>query len=156
MSSYTDVEWANGQVLTETKLDQMQENLDYVRDSMRGRTVANQASKIEFFQTGTQDWSLRVNVGANEWTSTLITSSSYGELAGIKNKNIGTLTDGVAYLLAFVAVSGFVTVQLGGATFVASADANFLSIFAEVRIGATNQAAIRGYTAIVTRDNEGF
>lgn len=156
--AYVDREWSNGDVPTAVKGNGMQDNLDYVREVLRGRIAAQEATAVEMPVASTTDWDIRVNIGALEWTSSSVTSTGYVELAGLKNKDISTLTDGVAYLLTIsgVSVGGAVTRYLAS-TYVAHADGNFLSVFGEARkASASHLAELRGYTAIVTRDDEGF
>ena len=154
--AWLDVEWANGDTPTAAKGNQMQDNLDYVREALRGQIVAQEATNLEAASMSTANWAVRVNIGALEWTSSSITGTSFAELAGLKNQDISTLTNGVAYLLTVTAEGNSATALLLSSTYVAHADGDFLSIFGEVRKGATDLASLRGYTAIVTRDDEGF
>ncbi len=156
--AWADVEWSNGDTPTETKGDQMQANLDYIREVLRGQTVAQEACNVESSAMSTSDWNLRVNVGPLEWTSDLIASTTFAEVNGLRNKDISSLTTGVAYLLTITAVGNSQQQQLLATTYIAHDDGNYLTICGKVRAAdpGTPLASIMGYTALVTRDNEGF
>jgi len=156
--AWLDVEWTNGDTPTSTKANQMDDNLDYVRESARGWTVAQEAGYVEASGMGAFDWSLVVAVGGLEFTSSLITGG-YADVAGLLNLDISSLTAGVAYQLAVSAkiTGGSIITELMAFTFVPRVDMSYLSIFGECTKGSGgNLAAVRGFTAIATRDNEGF
>ncbi len=156
--AYLDVEWANQDVPTQTKGQQMDDNLDYVREVMRGRVVAQEAANVEFSVMGPDNWNLRLDVGPLSFTSSTVTSLSFVEVGGLKNLDVSSLVAGNAYKLTAVAVVGGDTQELGSTTFFATADLVFLSVFGQVREADPGSpfASMRGYAVILTRDNEGF
>ena len=88
--------------------------------------------------------------------SATISSGTYGDVSGLANLDISTLVAGVPYTLAITGVQGSDEVLMASSTYFATEDLDFLTIFGQVRRGSAGIAALRGYTALVTRDNEGF
>jgi len=79
VSSWLDVEWSSGDTPTETKLDQMQENLDYLRDELEYRQLA--CSGWSYGSQGRRSgndatWEWRVKIQGHSATSTARTFNS--------------------------------------------------------------------------------
>jgi hypothetical protein len=156
--AWADVEWSNLDVPTRDKGQQMDDNLDYVREVIRWRTLAQNAGVAEivegqyFF-----NWQLQLRVGTLSWNSATITAASWAEVTGLRNKDASALTDGGVYVLQAVAVSTTFAGHeelLASTRFRKTPDCDHLSVFAE-GVGDTSPS-LRGYTVLGTRDNEGF
>ena len=96
MSDWLDVEWTNGDVLTETKLDQMQENADYLRERvLRVRPIVNfwygnhLGSGAVY---GTPLARLRILIGATEIVSEEFTSATAVYKTSINN-SLASISD---------------------------------------------------------------
>lgn len=155
--AYVDVEWSHNDTPTEAKLDQMQANLDYVRDVGRGRMVLQEAAPIiDFNIDGSGSALIRVVVGSQSWDSDPIVGAA-ADLGGIKNKSLVGLSGfpPAAILVSFVGNGGSPIKQKLVGQFFKYDDAKFLSVFATVAADS-NHIQMYGFTIITTRDNEGF
>lgn len=164
--AWADVEWSNGDTPTEAKFDQMVDNADYLRDALRGRCIMHAARAIETDWNvvfgGGEDRAVRVTVGPYEFISDVYSvSSPTGFISGLQNLDVsGLAASGVyAMTVGFIVVGIYDTYILDLATgwFLATADTNYLSCFGTFSPGGGGAFSyLKGFTAIVTRDNESF
>ena len=126
---YTDVEFTNGQVVTEGELDTVMGNVDYVRDEIKWRV----AGTIPFwgFVSGAANWRLIADASTVLASAPAIPSSWTDLGTGVRNISLSGLTDLATHRLRMETVTGALSV--GPFWFYKTPDVNYVSVLGEHR-----------------------
>lgn len=173
--AWTTVTWSNLDLITETKLDGMTGNDDYLRDELRVRSVlTNPEAIVQVIFIGGMNFNaemkLVLTLGATSYRSNLTNSTSYIDAAGtaIKNIDISALADNAVQHIYLSVDANTGAGQpflnqgtIARATFFKTPDMNYFSLWAMLRrtvdtVNSEMTAYVLGATCIVSRDNEGF
>ena len=163
LETFTDVPWANADVITEQKLDDMVANDRYLKDELKVRTIATELRGEDATGSGggggIQSVGMEFAVGALTLTSSTTTSTSFVDLSGTKNFNISTLTKQTLQTLIVRAVVSVTKTELFRIPFYVHQDMNYLSIWAQIArttAQGPNQLKYRGLVVMVSDIDEGF
>ncbi len=165
---WVELDWVDGEVITENKLDHAQGNADYVREEARFKIAAQMdaGSIIRSSEGQVQLWArLRVVLNGNTWLSSWVefdqaTWFEWRPIPGLpRNVAISGLTLGTAYAMDIQldmgpTQGGATTRDLARATVFNVEDMGFISFFGEIRFQTQFIVEVRRFTAIITRDFE--
>lgn len=167
--SFQDVPWADGELITETKLDQMQGNADLLRNEYRFQTVA-QTVEVLYRDTEisgvTWTWGrVQIVLGANTYYSSWsqLGASGFWPINGMpRNQAISGLSAGTVYTIQVILQLGIASqtadhaFEVGRASLFFLEDMAYFSSWADDMAQAGELVFVRRFTAIVTRVNEGL
>lgn len=144
--TFNDVEFTNGQIVIENEMDQVSENIQYVREELRWRVIA--AIRGISYKVGPGGpavnvaaairWQLIANTSTVLATSGATASQSAVNLSGLKNVALSGLTEDSDHTISIRlqtnedGVSSWIDQAnvLGPWTFVKTPDVDYVSLFA--------------------------
>jgi len=152
---YLDVEWSNGDYLTEAKLDQMQENNDYVRYEAAFNTVLTYPDeRVGSSAAGNIRLEIEIN-GVSLGNSGSYTSSTSYVWRTVTNVDISSESEGLNQL-SVVAADSSSAKAAATCQFYRGLDAAYISAWAYIKLtaGTPAYASLLQVTAITHRLNE--
>lgn len=165
---WVNLDWVDGEVITENKLDHAQGNADYVREEARFKIAAQMdlGGVLQQSDLPPLNWArLRIVLNANTWLSSWTEKpASFPDewipIPGLaRNVAIAGLSLGTAYPMdiqidAGASQGAAVTRDIARATVFNVEDMGFISFFGEMIHWSNHEIRVRNFSAIITRDFE--